>query len=186
MAVVHQRDKMTPRERVLEAVIGLADCDDGDETAYRACWERLRAACMDWLNPGRRDLSRERVGYAFRAFEALREALSSQQLAKRVGICHRSSQELVAVMKAAGLPVREEHEGRKIVYRLDGVTGLGKPKPVKRKGKVIPLQLELCARPSEGMDEHDEAPLPLHETPLSEWPLEQYPVVGPPTLAKEG
>ena len=43
--------RATPRERVLEAVLALADADDQDDAAYRAAWSRLRSAAANWLFP---------------------------------------------------------------------------------------------------------------------------------------
>ncbi len=47
------RERLTPRERVLEAAKALLDADAEDRRAYHAAWSRLRAAARDWLDAGR-------------------------------------------------------------------------------------------------------------------------------------
>ena len=57
----------TPRERVLEAMISVVDCDAEDNDAYRRAWERFRSAAIYWLATtagarARVDMAGERVG----------------------------------------------------------------------------------------------------------------------------
>lgn len=41
--------RRTPRERVLEAMIVVVDCDADDAIAYRRAWERFRQAAREWI-----------------------------------------------------------------------------------------------------------------------------------------
>ena len=39
----------SPKGRVLEALLAVADCPAEDDVAYKAAWERLRKSCKAWL-----------------------------------------------------------------------------------------------------------------------------------------
>jgi hypothetical protein len=124
-ATAETRPKMTPRERVLEACIALVDCDDQNEDAWHACWERLRLAASDWLTPPdqqRKALTKDAIRHGFEALLALQEPLGTAELAERLGVCQRSAQELVQAMQAAALPLQSMRcrNGRRVRYRLAG------------------------------------------------------------------
>lgn len=101
----------TPRERVLEAMIAVVEADDEDEAAYRAAWERFRAAAKAWLddtqaNHGTAVGSGSTLRRAFRALALLQRPLGSEELSQGLGVSQRSAQEMLDAMRKAGLPLR--------------------------------------------------------------------------------
>lgn len=104
--------RQTPRERVLEAMIAVVECDDEDEVAYRAAWERFRAAAKAWLDDTRSNPHGPPMGSgatlrrAFQALSLLNRPLGSEELSRALGVSQRSAQEMLDAMRKAGLPLR--------------------------------------------------------------------------------
>lgn len=104
-------ERQTPRERVLEAMIAVVEADDENEDAYRAAWERFRAAAKAWLddtraNPGSSAGSGSTLRRAFQALALLQRPLGSHELSQGLGVSQRSAQEMLDAMRKAGLPLR--------------------------------------------------------------------------------
>lgn len=105
------REPQTPRERVLEAMIAVVECDDDDEDAYRAAWERFRSAAKAWLDDTKAGApvtgSGTQLRRAFLALEALQRPMGSAELGEALGITQRSAQAMLEAMRRAGLPLRQ-------------------------------------------------------------------------------
>lgn len=122
----------TERERVLEAAIALADCDDSDEEAWRSAWEQMRSAAKAWLGvtvSGRVTTGTgTQLRRTFQAFTLMRQPIGSRELGARLGICKDAANDMVAAMRKAGLPVesaRAPGDRRQIkhVLRMPSMNG---------------------------------------------------------------
>jgi hypothetical protein len=71
VALLGIQGKRTPRERVLEAAIGLVDCDADDPVAYRRAWECFRRAAIAWLAATEGGRGRVRAEFRLRHPSAL-------------------------------------------------------------------------------------------------------------------
>lgn len=163
--------------RVMEAMIQVVEADTDDDHGYRSDCERFRLACKDWLSaPGqeRHAIAKAQYQHAYAAMVALREPLGTRALGNRLGVASRTARLLVEAMRAAGLPVDVQRDGRRLTYRLLGLE-LTQPKPKKPKAPKPEPNLSLRFGP--GLEEHAVPGLPPADPP-SQWNVREWTTVG--------
>jgi hypothetical protein len=114
----HTPDEATENGRVLEAAIALVECDTDDDRAYRAAWERMRAAARDWLEAPRASDVVDPLGY--RAVHLIQEPRSLAQLGGLLGVTTRRAGYYLIALRRAGVPIVRVRFGpaREVRYAL--------------------------------------------------------------------
>ena len=95
------------KDRIMEAVIALADADSDNEAAYHAAWERLRLAVTPWICPEHEEALKLGVQRSAAAIWALMgKPMGTKELAKQLHIHQRTAQDVMSTLRAAAVPLQ--------------------------------------------------------------------------------